>query len=273
MKTSHASYETDPSLDNWIKGIKGLGEIAMKATGLQLLKEAARHTLQEELPHMSTEQKLGAIGAATLSISRLLYGLAELSEQDQTELSWQKTGVDVVIELSDMFDGLIARGTGGTTKLGGVLDGLVGDKLPRLLKEASMVERGLLSREQFILRVLRDIIVIYCRTCAMEGGHGKVSVDALPKDDPLSGKYSAATLAISNTLLTSPIGEKMPNEVRSLIAGFATVHMLATGVHNIKTYRKQLQKATNRNDNSESEPSCGLALLLGKISILLATCR
>ena len=113
---------------------------------------------------------------------------------------------------------MIARGTGGKTAFGGLADQLLGDKIPRWIKEFSMASRGRLSAAHVIIRIGRDLYVTYQRDKITEETGGAVSVDASPKSDPFSGKYSTVNYLFVNALLDSPLGKKIPGWAREALA-------------------------------------------------------
>ena len=98
--------------------------MAARATGVNLASEKYRETRDEEWPNMTTEQKLGAVAATAVSFGRLVREGVKLSKPD-SERGWTDTIGDVIFAASDRLDGMIARGTGGKTAVGGLADQFV----------------------------------------------------------------------------------------------------------------------------------------------------
>ena len=66
---------------------------------------------------------------------------------------------------------------------------------------------------------------------------GAVSVDASPKSDLFSGKYSTVTYLFVNALLDSPLGKKIPGWAREALATVTDAHLVATGVVSVKRFK------------------------------------
>ncbi len=215
-----------------------LGNLAQKATGINLIKDSWRKTIAKELPKMNELAKTGAFGATILCLARPLYEISQLDRKPD----WDKTALDILMAATDGLDGLIARETGGTTEFGAVADQFIGDKISKLVKEINMVKNSQLDIEHLLLRLSRDLAVTYSRAIADEQTEGEADIAALPKSDILSGKYSTGNIFITNILLSSPLAEKMPKGVRNFLAWQATTHLLLTGANTIYHNKKQVEK-------------------------------
>ena len=91
---------------------------------------------------------------------------------------------------------MIARGTGGKTAFGGLADQLLGDKIPRWIKEFSMASRGRLSAAHVIIRIGRDLYVTYQRDKIMR--KPAVPSALTPRQKAI---YSAVNIALLILLL------------------------------------------------------------------------
>mgnify|MGYP000845854785 CR=1 FL=1 len=229
----HLSPERKKHSKSSVNILKGIVEVAARATGVNLASEKYRETRDEEWPNMTTEQKLGAVAATAVSFGRLVREGVKLSKPD-SERGWTDTIGDVIFAASDGLDGMIARGTGGKTAFGGLADQLLGDKIPRWIKEISMGSRGRISWSHVVARIARDLCVTYQRDKITRETDGAISVDASPKNDPFSGKYSTVDYLFMNALLDSPLGKKIPGWAREALATVTDAHLVATGIVSVK---------------------------------------
>lgn len=212
------------------------------ATGVPLLIEKFNETREREWPKMSPIAKAGAVAANAISFARLAREIAKVG-QDDSDRNWADTIGDAVWAATDGLDGQVARQSGGKTAFGGVADQLVGDKWARWAKEFSMARRGRISWVHPTVRLARDLAVTSYRERTTRESGGEISVDASPKSDLFSGKYSTADYLFSNALLDSPAGKNMPTWLRKTTATITTVHLVATGVANIINLRKAAKAA------------------------------
>ena len=210
-----------------------IAEVAARATGVNLASEKFQETRDEEWPNMTTKQKLGAVAATAVSFGRLVREGVKLGKPD-SERGWIDTVGDAIFAASDGLDGMIARGTSGKTAFGGFADQFFGDKIPRWVKEISMASRGRISWPHVVTRIARDLCVTYQRDKITEETGGAVSVDASPKSDPFSGKYSTVNYLFVNALLDSPLGKKIPGWAREALAIVTDAHLAATGIASVK---------------------------------------
>lgn len=227
-KPEHKEYPETPK-----RIFRKMTEVAARATGANLAFEKYRETRDEEWPKMTTKQKLGAVAATAVSFGRLVREGVKLGKPD-SERGWIDTVGDVIFAASDGLDGMIARGTGGKTAFGGLADQFFGDKIPRWVKEISMAYRGRISWPHVVTRIARDLCVTYQRDKITEETGGAVSVDASPKSDPFSGKYSTVTYLVTDIALDSPLGKNMPRWLRETLATATDVHLIATGIASVK---------------------------------------
>lgn len=227
-KLEHKEYPKNPK-----HILEKMAGVAARATGVNLAFEKYRETRDKEWPKMTTKQRLGAVAATVISFGRLVREGVKLGKPD-SKRGWTDTIGDVIFATSDGLDGMIARGTGGKTALGGFADQFFGDKVPRWVKEFSMASRGRLSAAHVIVRIGRDLCVTYQRDKITEETGGTVSVDASPKSDPFSGKYSTVTYLVTDIALDSPLGENMPRWLRETLATATDVHLIATGIVSVK---------------------------------------
>lgn len=227
-KPEHKEYPETPK-----RIFRKMAEVAARATGVNLASEKFQETRDEEWPNMTSKQRLGAIAATAVSFGRLVREGVKLGKPD-SERGWTDTIGDVIFAASDGLDGMIARGTGGKTAFGGFADQFFGDKIPRWVKEFSMASRGRLSAAHVIIRIGRDLCVTYQRDKITEETGGAISVDASPKSDLFSGKYSTVNYLFMNALLDSPLGKKIPGWAREALATVTDAHLVATGIVSIK---------------------------------------
>ena len=227
-KPEHKEYPKTPK-----RILEKMAGVAARATGINLAFEKYRETSYEEWPGMTTKQRLGAVAATAVSFGRLVREGVKFGKPD-SERGWIDTIGDVIFAASDGLDGMIARGTGGKTAFGGFADQFLGDKVPRWIKEFSMASRGRLSAAHVIIRIGRDLYVTYQRDKITEETGGAISVDASPKSDPFSGKYSTVNYLFMNALLDSPLGKKIPGWAREALATVTDAHLVATGIVSVK---------------------------------------
>ena len=227
-KPEHKEYPKTPK-----RILEKMAGVAARATGINLASEKYRETRDEEWPKMTTKQRLGAVAATAVSFGRLVREGVKFGKPD-SERGWIDTIGDVIFAASDGLDGMIARGTGGKTAFGGFADQFFGDKIPRWAKEISMASRGRISWSHVVTRIARDLCVTYQRDKITEETGGAVSVDASPKSDPFSGKYSTVTYLFVNALLDSPLGKKIPGWAREALATVTDAHLVATGIVSVK---------------------------------------
>ena len=213
--------------------LKEIARVAARATGINLAFEKFQETRNEEWPNMTTKQRLGAVAATAVSFGRLVREGVKLGKPD-SERGWIDTIGDVIFAVSDGLDGMIARGTGGKTAFGGLADQLLGDKVSRWVKEISMASRGRISWPHVVTRIARDLCVTYQRDKITEETGGAISVDASPKSDLFSGKYSTVNYLFVNALLDSPLGKKIPGWAHEALATVTDAHLVATGIVSVK---------------------------------------
>ena len=213
--------------------LKEIARVAARATGINLAFEKFQETRNEEWPNMTIKQRLGAVAATAVSFGRLVREGVKFGKPD-SERGWIDTIGDVIFAASDGLDGMIARGTGGKTAFGGFADQFLGDKVPRWIKELSMASRGRLSAAHVIIRIGRDLYVTYQRDKITEETGGAISVDASPKSDLFSGKYSTVNYLFVNALLDSPLGKKIPGWAHEALATVTDAHLVATGIVSVK---------------------------------------
>ena len=227
-KPEHKEYPKTPK-----RIFRKMAEVAARATGVNLAFKKYRETRDEEWPKMTTKQRLGAVAATAVSFGRLVREGVKFGKPD-SERGWIDTIGDVIFAASDGLDGMIARGTGGKTAFGGFADQFLGDKIPRWAKEISMASRGRISWSHVVTRIARDLCVTYQRDKITEETGGAISVDASPKSDPFSGKYSTVNYLFVNALLDSPLGKKIPGWAREALAIVTDAHLVATGIASVK---------------------------------------
>lgn len=227
-KPEHKEYPETPK-----RIFRKMAEVTARATGINLASEKFQETRDKEWPNMTTKQKLGAVAATAVSFGRLVREGVKLGKPD-SERGWTDTIGDVIFAASDGLDGMIARGTSGKTAFGGFADQFFGDKIPRWVKEISMASRGRISWSHVVTRIARDLCVTYQRDKITEETGGAISVDASPKSDPFSGKYSTVNYLFVNALLDSPLGKKIPGWARETLAIVTDAHLVATGIASVK---------------------------------------
>lgn len=228
-----------------------IAEVATRATGVNLAFEKYRETRDEEWPNMTTKQRLGAIAATAVSFGRLVREGVKFGKPD-SERGWIDTIGDVIFAASDGLDGMIARGTGGKTAFGGLADQLLGDKIPRWIKEFSMASRGRLSAAHVIIRIGRDLYVTYQRDKITEETGGAISVDASPKSDLFSGKFSTFNSLVTNILLDSPLGEEIPGCARETLATATDAHLVVTGIASVKRLKDNQRRLARKIEAGKS---------------------
>lgn len=231
--------------------LKEIARVAARATGINLAFEKFQETRNEEWPNMTTKQRLGAVAATAVSFGRLVREGVKFGKPD-SERGWIDTIGDVIFAASDGLDGMIARGTGGKTAVGGVADQLLGDKIPRWTKEISMASRSRISWHHVVTRIARDLYVTYQRDKITKETGGAVSVDASPKSDPFSGKYSTVNYLVTNIALDSPLGENMPRWLRETLATATDAHLVVTGIASVKRLKDGQRRLASKIETGKS---------------------
>ncbi len=222
------------------------GDVIVDGLGVTVGIESFQKTRDQEWPELDKKARIGAIGVGVVSVSRLFY---ETYRTINSQRSWGRTFLDTAAAISDGVDGGIARETGGETTFGAWLDQFIGDKLPKILREISLVMNSDLSLLNLFIRTSRDIAVTYSRSRTIKETEGQADVAALPKKNWLSGKWSTFNVFTTNILLASPLGEKLPKTLKNLIAGQATAHLVASGIQTWKQNRAQVQAIKNQPQN------------------------
>ena len=245
-KPEHKEYPETPK-----RIFRKMAEVAARATGANLASEKYRETRNEEWPKMTTKQRLGTVAATAVSFGRLVREGVKLGKPD-SERRWIDTIGDAIFAASDGLDGMIARGTGGKTALGGFADQFFGDKIPRCVKEISMASRGRISWPHVITRIARDLCVTYQRDKITEETGGVISVDASPKSDPFSGKYSTVNYLFVNAFLDSPLGKKIPGWARETLATVTDAHLVATGIVSVKRLKDSQRRLARKIETGKS---------------------
>ena len=80
----------------------------------------------------------------------------------QTALAWVVVGLLVLSELTDMFDGMLARKLGMSSRFGALFDPYC-DSVSRLIIFFGLAGKGLCPHWLFLLMALRDVSVAYIR--------------------------------------------------------------------------------------------------------------
>jgi hypothetical protein len=231
--------------------LRKITEVAARATGVNLVGEKFQQTKDEEWPNMTTRQKLGAVAATLVSLMRPAREIIVFGKPDDKR-GWIDTIGDVIFAASDGLDGMIARGTGGKTAFGGLADQLLGDKVSRWVKEISMASRGRISWPHVVTRIARDLCVTYQRDKITEETGGAISVDASPKSDLFSGKYSTVNYLFVNALLDSPLGKKIPGWAREVLATVTDAHLVATGIVSVKRLKDSQRRLASKIETGKS---------------------
>ena len=213
------------------------------ATGFNLAVEKFKQTRNKEWPGMTNLQKLGAIAATALCLARPVREIVVFGKPDE-DRDWTDTIGDIIFAASDGLDGAIARRTGGKTAVGGLADQLC-DKYASRGKELGMASRGRMSPIHTAIRIGRDFWVTYQREKITEETGGAISVDASPKSNLLSGKYSTVTYLFANAFLDSPLGEDMPRWAREALATATDAHLVVTGIASVKRLKDGQRKLKN----------------------------
>lgn len=228
--------------------MRAAGQAIGDATGVGLLAKKLRETTRNEWPAMSPLAKAGALAANAITFARLPREIAKFN-QPSAERDWGDTIADGLWAASDAADGEIARRTGGKTAFGGIADSIVGDKMARWIKESAMARRNRISWVHPAVRLGRDLTVTWYREKVTRETDGVIEVNAAPKNDPFSGKYSTATYMATNTLLDSPLGERMPRWARETVATAADIHLVVTGIANIYRLRQAKDRLLHETDS------------------------
>lgn len=115
-----------------------------------------------------------------------------LTQGDGASWRWIAAGILLLLEVTDMIDGFIARRYKAVSELGSMMDPYA-DSFTRLIVYSSLAGIGTISFWLPIVMALRDITVSYCRVVfARHGGTSAAKI---------SGKVKAWVQAVSAFLL------------------------------------------------------------------------
>ncbi len=231
--------------------------------------DAYRSTVENELPDFSEHQRFGFMAATALSFVRPVYHTAKLFA-DQDELNdWRWLVADALVATTDALDGETARWFDAKTELGGILDQLIGDKLSFIPAELDLVRRGRMNVGHVAVRMARDAWVTAKRDEVYTKSAGAVDISALPFDEAwhnrdwpaliFNGKFTTADRLTTNTFLASPLAAKMPTAARETIATATTVHLVGSGIRNLREYSAALANWREDNEFASSAMSANNA--------------
>ena len=115
-----------------------------------------------------------------------------------------------------------------------------------------MASRGRMSPIHTTIRIGRDFWVTYQRDKITEETGGAISVDASPKSDLFSGKYSTVNYLFVNALLDSPLGKKIPGWAREALATVTDAHLVATGIVSVKRLKDNQRRLARKIETGKS---------------------
>jgi phosphatidylglycerophosphate synthase len=191
------------------------------------LVTSVRETV-EDWGKLELKQKMGAIAALTITVSRpILRALHEAERSGHQETTARDLIQELGLDVSDKLDGLTARASGGVTALGKELDPLM-DKIDFLIQEVAQNRRGTLPLGHVAVRLARDIIVTLVRSHVNAVTNGEVDISA-----DWQGKASTAIRLTSLRVTGLPIERNHP-QFRRIHQGVATAAVLASGFKNVK---------------------------------------
>ena len=125
----------------------------------------------------------------------IAFAIVLLAVDEPLARTWAGLSILIVIELSDLLDGVLARRLNVVTERGAMLDPLA-DSFSRLTVYWALAVSGLVLAFVPLVMALRDIIVAYARITLAQR---KRSVSA-----KRSGKIKAMTQALGALLLVAP---------------------------------------------------------------------
>jgi phosphatidylglycerophosphate synthase len=176
---------------------------------------------------LATKQKMGAIAALTITVSRpILRALHEAEKGDDTRVNTSDLIKDICLDFSDKADGITARSTDGVTPLGKELDPLM-DKIDFAIQEVAQNRRGQLPLGHIAVRLARDIVVTLVRSHVNAATNGNVNIGA-----GWHGKASTGARLASLRATGLPI-ERDNLRLRRAHQSLATGAILASGAKNI----------------------------------------
>ena len=115
-----------------------------------------------------------------------------------------------------------------------------------------MASRGRMSPIHTTIRIGRDFWVTYQRDKITEETGGAISVDASPKSDLFSGKYSTFNSLVTNILLDSPLGEEIPSCARETLATATDAHLVVTGIASVKRLKDNQRRLARKIEAGKS---------------------
>jgi CDP-diacylglycerol--glycerol-3-phosphate 3-phosphatidyltransferase len=157
-----------------------------------------------------------------IPLALVIIGLFTLREPGTAEILIG-IGLLLLIELSDLLDGMIARGRGLVSELGATLDPYA-DSIARFLTYFALAQAGLALMLVPVCMAIRDITVAYSRIIVVRTG---ASASA-----KLSGKLKAGIQAVGGgVLMLGPLYWQLTGEgIMPVLSYIISILTLASGV-------------------------------------------
>ena len=118
-----------------------------------------------------------------------------------------------------------------------------------------------ISWSHVVTRIARDLCVTYQRDKITDETDGAISVDASPKSDPFSGKYSTVNYLFVNALLDSPLGKKIPGWAREALATVTDAHLVVTGIASVKRLKDSQRRLASKIETGKSSRYSGCSVI------------
>jgi CDP-diacylglycerol--glycerol-3-phosphate 3-phosphatidyltransferase len=173
-----------------------------------------------------------------IPLALVIIGLFTLRESGTAEILIG-IGLLLLIELSDLLDGMIARGRGLVSELGATLDPYA-DSIARFLTYFALAQADLALMLVPVCMAIRDITVAYSRIIVVRAG---ASASA-----KLSGKLKAGIQAVGGgVLMLGPLYWQFTGEgIMPVLSYIISILTLASGVE----YVVSALRAMSRDDEA-----------------------
>lgn len=152
----------------------------------------------------------------------------------------------VAIELTDMFDGIVARRSGTAGPLGGLLDPLA-DSLSRLTVYFAMALAGWVTIAVPLVMAGRDIVVAYTRIFQAAGG-GKTSARISGKIKAIVQGVGVFAILVLAGLPDRAISLDVLAAARAVTAGVIIVATVWSLLDYVRGARPAIKAVASRND-------------------------
>lgn len=188
-------------------------------------------------PELNQMQRLGWLNLANaVTLSRIPLGLICLVPLAlmSREALWAAFAVMILAELTDLFDGMIARARNQVTAAGKILDPMA-DSIYRLTIFAAFVQNGWMPAWLLCVFIIRDVAVAYIRIVGVQSGVSPAS--------RFSGKAKAVAQAGAQLLVVAAFASGLDNADE--LAPLALYAAAATTLYSLLDYAGGMLKGAS----------------------------